>query len=267
VVAASMPSNAHPATARSSRAKRTQLAGTLANRRMPAPPHDASGHTWHDSDRKLYLIMKKGLAGDGQHRITFLDTQPLDSAAPSSSAMKPDERLSACRRAQRKTWLPRCDFDRIAVGTCNHDGPAFELPNRSFAHALWPESSHALDQSRSDRCLGRQCRRPPARCECRLERAGGWARSSPQQASVRTASRRGAAVRRHPDGSSATADTTRAPSQHPFSKPFSKGPPSWNRGHRMTGTTGKDLATQGPDPGSDRVGPTSKSNPGHREGC
>jgi mono/diheme cytochrome c family protein len=30
--------------------------------RMPAPPHDATGHTWHHSDRDLLLITKKGLA-------------------------------------------------------------------------------------------------------------------------------------------------------------------------------------------------------------
>ena len=29
--------------------------------RMPAPPHDASGHTWHHSDQALFLITKKGL--------------------------------------------------------------------------------------------------------------------------------------------------------------------------------------------------------------
>ena len=28
--------------------------------RMPAPPHDASGHTWHHADRDLFLITKKG---------------------------------------------------------------------------------------------------------------------------------------------------------------------------------------------------------------
>lgn len=30
--------------------------------RMPAPPHDASGHTWHHSDRELLLITKNSLA-------------------------------------------------------------------------------------------------------------------------------------------------------------------------------------------------------------
>jgi mono/diheme cytochrome c family protein len=33
----------------------------LPNGRMPAPPHDASGHTWHHSDDDLIGIIKLGL--------------------------------------------------------------------------------------------------------------------------------------------------------------------------------------------------------------
>jgi mono/diheme cytochrome c family protein len=29
--------------------------------RLPAPPHDASGHTWHHSDSQLFGIVKNGL--------------------------------------------------------------------------------------------------------------------------------------------------------------------------------------------------------------
>jgi len=29
--------------------------------KLPAPPHDASGHTWHHSDRELFQITKHGL--------------------------------------------------------------------------------------------------------------------------------------------------------------------------------------------------------------
>lgn len=32
-----------------------------ASGRMPAPPHDASGHTWHHPDRVLFGITKEGL--------------------------------------------------------------------------------------------------------------------------------------------------------------------------------------------------------------
>ena len=33
----------------------------LSNGRMPAPPHDESGHTWHHTDEVLFGITKHGL--------------------------------------------------------------------------------------------------------------------------------------------------------------------------------------------------------------
>jgi mono/diheme cytochrome c family protein len=33
----------------------------LPDGRLPAPPHDASGHTWHHSDQQLFQITKEGL--------------------------------------------------------------------------------------------------------------------------------------------------------------------------------------------------------------
>ena len=30
--------------------------------RLPAPPHDETGHTWHHSDRQLFSIVRDGLA-------------------------------------------------------------------------------------------------------------------------------------------------------------------------------------------------------------
>jgi mono/diheme cytochrome c family protein len=37
----------------------------LANGMMPAPPHDATGHTWHHADDLLFLITKEGGAAAG----------------------------------------------------------------------------------------------------------------------------------------------------------------------------------------------------------
>lgn len=34
----------------------------LPNGRMPAPPHDDSGHTWHHTDVVLFEITKRGMA-------------------------------------------------------------------------------------------------------------------------------------------------------------------------------------------------------------
>jgi len=33
----------------------------LANGRLPAPPHDESGHTWHHPDRMLFALTRNGL--------------------------------------------------------------------------------------------------------------------------------------------------------------------------------------------------------------
>ncbi|CAM5791491.1 cytochrome c [Castellaniella caeni] len=33
----------------------------LANGRLPAPPHDRSGHTWHHPDAVLFDLVKNGL--------------------------------------------------------------------------------------------------------------------------------------------------------------------------------------------------------------
>jgi len=33
----------------------------MANGRLPAPPHDESGHTWHHPDEVLFGITKRGL--------------------------------------------------------------------------------------------------------------------------------------------------------------------------------------------------------------
>jgi mono/diheme cytochrome c family protein len=33
----------------------------LPNGRLPAPPHDDSGHTWHHADQVLFAIVKNGL--------------------------------------------------------------------------------------------------------------------------------------------------------------------------------------------------------------
>lgn len=34
----------------------------LSNGRLPAPPHNETGHTWHHSDAQLFRIVKEGLA-------------------------------------------------------------------------------------------------------------------------------------------------------------------------------------------------------------
>ena len=33
----------------------------LPNGRLPAPPHDATGHTWHHSDKELFEMVRNGI--------------------------------------------------------------------------------------------------------------------------------------------------------------------------------------------------------------
>ncbi|WP_323133100.1 c-type cytochrome [Aurantimonas coralicida] len=35
----------------------------LETGRMPAPPHDETGHTWHHPDRQLFIITRLGVGG------------------------------------------------------------------------------------------------------------------------------------------------------------------------------------------------------------
>jgi len=35
----------------------------LPNGRLPAPPHDKTGHTWHHSDKQLFEMVENGTAG------------------------------------------------------------------------------------------------------------------------------------------------------------------------------------------------------------
>ena len=35
----------------------------LPSGRLPAPPHDLTGHTWHHSDKQLFGLVKDGVAG------------------------------------------------------------------------------------------------------------------------------------------------------------------------------------------------------------
>ncbi|GAB4175284.1 MAG: hypothetical protein OHK0026_16570 [Rhodocyclaceae bacterium] len=44
--------------------------------RMPAPPHDRSGHTWHHPDDVLFEIVKEGLVPGGNAPPGYLSDMP-----------------------------------------------------------------------------------------------------------------------------------------------------------------------------------------------
>lgn len=68
----------------------------LPSGRMPAPPHDASGHTWHHPDGVLFRITKEGPAavvGGG-----------YESDMPGFAEVLSDEEIRAVLAFIKSTW-------------------------------------------------------------------------------------------------------------------------------------------------------------------
>jgi mono/diheme cytochrome c family protein len=71
-----------------------------AHGRLPAPPHDASGHTWHHPDQVLFDITKYGVA-----RAAHL--KDYDSAMPAFDGVLTDAQIVAVLSWIKSTWPPR----------------------------------------------------------------------------------------------------------------------------------------------------------------
>jgi len=67
----------------------------LANGKLPAPPHDPSGHTWHHSDKVLFDITKKGPAA-------YPDGYQTDM--PAFGGRLSDEQIAAVLAFIKSTW-------------------------------------------------------------------------------------------------------------------------------------------------------------------
>lgn len=70
----------------------------LPNGRMPAPPHNADGHTWHHSDQELFTITKGGLAAV---------VPDYESDMPPFGAMLSDDEIDAVLAYIKSTWPKR----------------------------------------------------------------------------------------------------------------------------------------------------------------
>ena len=71
----------------------------LPNGRMPAPPHDKTGHTWHHTDEALRGVTKLGLkpfAGDN-----------YESDMPAFGTILSDEEIEAILVYIKSTWPER----------------------------------------------------------------------------------------------------------------------------------------------------------------
>lgn len=79
-----------------------------ADGRLPAPPHDASGHTWHHPDELLFRITKYGVA-------KAANLNDYESAMPAYEGRLSDEEIVAVLSWIKSTWPPeiRARVDRI----------------------------------------------------------------------------------------------------------------------------------------------------------
>ena len=70
----------------------------LPNGRMPAPPHDATGHTWHHSDDQLFTIVKKGVSAI---------VPGYESDMPGFEVVLADDEVRAVLEYIKSTWPER----------------------------------------------------------------------------------------------------------------------------------------------------------------
>lgn len=83
-----------------------------AGGRLPAPPHDASGHTWHHSDDVLFRIVKYGAA-----RGANIPNYP--SNMPAFEGVLSDEEIVAVLSWIKSRWPPRIRQQQEEVTAAN----------------------------------------------------------------------------------------------------------------------------------------------------
>ena len=71
----------------------------LPSERLPAPPHDASGHTWHHPDGVLFQITKEGPAA--------VVGGSYESNMPGFAEVLSDEEIRAVLAFIKSTWPER----------------------------------------------------------------------------------------------------------------------------------------------------------------
>lgn len=80
--------------------------------RMPAPPHDASGHTWHHADRHLFTITKLGVSAV---------VPGYESDMPGFEGVLSDDEIAAVLAFIKSTW-PERERGFQAEVTANDEG-------------------------------------------------------------------------------------------------------------------------------------------------
>jgi mono/diheme cytochrome c family protein len=74
--------------------------GRLPNGRLPAPPHDETGHSWHHPDRVLFAITKNGL-------VPPYAPQDYASDMPAFAGKLTDEEIWTALAFIKSRWTSR----------------------------------------------------------------------------------------------------------------------------------------------------------------
>lgn len=86
----------------------------LENGRMPAPPHDETGHTWHHSDRNLFVLTKEGIGAV---------VPGYESDMPAFGEILSDEEIAAVIAYIKSTWPERQRAFQAEVTANDRGGP------------------------------------------------------------------------------------------------------------------------------------------------
>lgn len=77
------------------------------NGELPAPPHDASGHTWHHPDEQLFALVKHGMAR--------FAPPGYKSAMPAYVGKLTDAEIKAVLAYIESSWPPEVQERRAAM--------------------------------------------------------------------------------------------------------------------------------------------------------
>ena len=81
--------------------------GRKPDGKMPAPPHDATGHTWHHPDEVLFGITKQGVAVFGP--------PGYESDMPAFGGVLTDEQIWAVLAYLKSSWPPEIRVRQSAL--------------------------------------------------------------------------------------------------------------------------------------------------------
>ncbi|MGQ0663967.1 MAG: c-type cytochrome [Pseudomonadota bacterium] len=87
----------------------------LPTGRLPAPPHDETGHTWHHPDRHLFEITKSG--------IQAFAPPGYETDMPAFASTLSDKEIWAVIAFLKSTWLPEIRRRQDEISRQTRIGP------------------------------------------------------------------------------------------------------------------------------------------------